>query len=246
MVDFPGHGNLLQLVHVRGNAAGSNANCNSTPADPHDGLGDRNRAHNVTTRSGRGRKLFVFASPPRPVGKQQPPAAAEHQVDDELHLGDRNIATSRSGLDGLQYPRRTQRTMACQAMATVIRTPFLYLASYIPAATVMMMPGQFKRAAMDGWVVDGTISVMKFQKQVRSICGRERPRRQAAPTATGGAAMQRVSVQRDERPWPISAPFPSTAQMGAGTNWVTDRIVNLVTDLCDSDFYFLVLPALLW
>tara|TARA_Y100000780_G_scaffold217646_1_gene221925 strand:- start:256 stop:360 length:105 start_codon:yes stop_codon:yes gene_type:complete len=34
--------------------------------------------------------------------------------------------------------------------------------------------------------------------------------------------------------------------MGAGTNWVVDRIVNLVTDLCDSDFYFLVLPALLW
>ena len=54
----------------------------------------------------------------------------------------------------------------CDGIATLIRTPILYLSAYLPAAVLVQSPGEFRKRSLER-MVDGTITVMTIQKLVR-------------------------------------------------------------------------------
>lgn len=118
----------------------------------------------------------------------------------------------------------------CDGIARLIRTPILYLSAYIPASVMMQSPGEFRRRSLER-MVDGTITVMTIQKMVRGVSP-------LPPFAWG----QEQCGDRAGRPHL----FPCTAQTSAGVNPWIDFLVMRLTDMCDGDFYFMVLPIGFW
>jgi hypothetical protein len=100
-----------------------------------------------------------------------------------------------------------------------LRTPWLYLASYVPAAiTLNRSPLEFKQQMMER-LADGTITVLKIQKMVSAL------------GVLGRACGRRA----------LLAP-----QFGAGKSAAMDWIMCSISNLCDGDFYFIVCPLLFW
>ena len=106
----------------------------------------------------------------------------------------------------------------CNTLASWLRTPILYVAAYIPASVVLETPGGFRRRSLE-WLVEGSVTVLRIQRAV-------------SPHPCPGS--------------PASFNAPRTPQLGAGKSKALDWIMSRLSDLCDSDFYFIMCPFLFW